>query len=297
MAAGSIGLSGMLSWAVPLFVMLSGMFVLDRSWYIGARDMSRKYVLRLVVAYIVWGTVAAMVNLMTGGVLGGMLSGTGFYLNFLFVMILLYAVSPILRVFTRSAQDRELQFAVLFGIVVGCVYPALRLGIGQASAIDYAVMGFGYLGVFLAGWLLRTVMLTRKQTRILYLLGGICLILSMRGVLFSSSAQTSDPSMMVLSPDAILVAAALFLVVKNTLAGMRLSRNVLRPISALAQLSFGIYLIHPILLAIVCYALNHAGIVLPTVVFIPVISILLLAVSGGIAMLIRKIPKIGAYLA
>ena len=159
------------------------------------------------------------------------------------------------------------------------------------------MMGFGYIGVFAAGWFLRTAALTRKHVRIIYLLGGVCLILSLRGIWMGQSIFSTDPALMVLSPDAVLIAIALFLVVKNTLAGTRLPRKALRPVAILAQISFGIYLIHPILLAILCYALNAAGIVLPTAVFIPAAAIGLLVVSGILSLLIRKIPKIGRYLA
>lgn len=297
LAAGCFGASGLLTWVAPMFVMLSGMFLLDSNWYIGSRDMAQRYGLRLLVSYVVWAAVAMGVNVATDGVLKGLLSGRGFYLNFLFMMIILYAFSPILRILTRAAQPRELGYVVLFGVLLGCLYPFIQIQLGTTRLGDYAMMGFGYIGIFTAGWFLRTATLTRKQVRILYLLGGICLILSLRGIWIGQSAFSTDPALMVLSPDAVLIAMALFLVVKNTLAGTRLPRKALRPVAALAQLSFGIYLLHPILLAVLCYALNAAGIVLPTAIFIPVTAIGLLIVSGVLSMLIRKIPKIGRYLA
>lgn len=297
MAAGCTGISGLLTWAVPMFVMLSGMFFLDSSWYISSKDMAQKYGLRVLASYIVWGFIAITVNQLTGGVLSGILSGNTFYLNFLFVMIILYAFSPIMRVFTRAAQHREVGYIVLLGLAIGCVYPFFQIQLGTTRMTDYAMMGFGYLAVFTAGWFLRTASMTRKQLRIVYLLGSACLILTLRGIWLGASAFSSDPALMIIAPDAVLIAMALFLVVKNTLAGMRLSVKVLRPISKLAQLSFGIYLIHPILLAVVCFVLNLYGIVLPKAAFIILISIVLLVVSGLLTFLIRKIPKIGRYLA
>lgn len=297
LAAGCAGASGLLTWVAPMFVMLSGMFFLDSNWYIGSRDMAQRYGLRLLASYVVWATVAMGVNVATGGVLKGLLGGSGFYLNFLFMMIILYAFSPILRILTRAAQPRELGYVVIFGILLGCIYPFIQIHLGTTRLGDYAMMGFGYIGVFAAGWFLRTAALTRKHVRIIYLLGGVCLILSLRGIWMGQSIFSTDPALMVLSPDAVLIAIALFLVVKNTLAGTRLPRKALRPVAILAQISFGIYLIHPILLAILCYALNAAGIVLPTAVFIPAAAIGLLVVSGILSLLIRKIPKIGRYLA
>lgn len=297
MSAQCTGLSGLLTWAAPLFVMLSGMFFLDSSWYISPRDMSIRYWLRLLSTFVVWGIVAELVNQATGGVLSGLLVGDSSYLNFLQVLLLLYLISPALRVFTRAAQPHELRYMVLFGLLVGCVFPYFSLLFGSSRILDYAMMGFGYIGIYVAGWYLRTAMLTRKQLRIIYLLGGICLILTLRGIWMNATAFTTDPAMMILSPDAILIAAALLLVVKNTLAHMRLSHKVLRPIAALSQLSFGIYLIHPILLAVLCYALNRAGISLSAGAFVPLASIGLLVISGAITFLLRKIPKVGRYLA
>lgn len=297
LAAGCAGASGLLTWVAPMFVMLSGMFFLDSNWYIGSRDMAQRYGLRLLASYVVWATVAMGVNVATGGVLKGLLGGSGFYLNFLFMMIILYAFSPILRILTRAAQPRELGYVVIFGILLGCIYPFIQIHLSTTRLGDYAMMGFGYIGVFAAGWFLRTAALTRKHVRTLYLLGGVCLILSLRGIWMGQGIFSTDPALMVLSPDAVLIAIALFLVVKNTLAGTRLPRKALRPVAILAQISFGIYLIHPILLAILCYALNAAGIVLPTAVFIPAAAIGLLVVSGILSLLIRKIPKIGRYLA
>ena len=297
MAAGNTAVSGLLTWAVPMFVMLSGMFFLDSSWYISGRDMVQRYLLRLLTGYAVWALMAVIVNRATAGTLSGILSGTGFYLNFLFVMIVLYAVSPLLRVFTRAAQQRELMYAVLFGLLLGCCYPFAQVLMGAARMTDYAMMGFGFAGVFLVGWYLRTALLTARGVRRIYLLGGICLILTLRGIWVGTTVFTTDPALMILSPDAVLIAMALFLVVKNTLSGRRLSRRVLRPIAALSQLSFGIYLIHPLLLALVCAAFNRAGIRLPSGVFILLVSVGLLAVSGVLTYLIRKIPKVGRYLA
>lgn len=296
MAAGGFVASGLLTWAVPMFVMLSGMFFLDSSWFISSRDMIRNYGLRVVIAYLVWGCVAMAVNVGTGGVISGMLSGSGFYLNFLFVMIILYAVSPVMRVFTRAVQQRELEYVVLLGIVIGCIYPFFQLQLQTPRIADYSMIGIGYLAVFIAGWYLRTTAFSRKQLRVIYLLGGICLILTLRGIWMKPSMFSRDPGLMIVAPDAVLIAMALFLVVKNTLAGTRVSIKVLRPISKIAQLSFGIYLIHPILLAVVCYVFNRNGIVLPMALFVVVVSVFLLVVSGLLAFLILKIPKIGRYL-
>ena len=156
------------------------------------------------------------------------------------MLFILYTFSPVVRVFTRAAQPEELTYLVVFGIVLGGVYPFVQAQISSVRMADYALMGFGYLGVFVAGWYLRTAFLTRKQLRVFYLLGAICVILAFRG-LWGFDSFSTDPAQLVLSPDALLIAIAIFLVVKNTLAKKRLSVKVMRPIARLAQLSFGIY--------------------------------------------------------
>ena len=176
-AAGYTPAIGLLTWVCPMFLMLSGMFFLDGSWYLSGKELGKRYVLRLVVAYLVWGMFAMLVNALTGNVLQGILTGSSCYLNFLFVLFILYAFSPVLRVFTRAAQPRELAYLVVFGVLLGGVYPFVQSQIGSVRVADYALMGFGYLGVFAAGWYLRTAFLTRKQLRIFYLLGAVCVII------------------------------------------------------------------------------------------------------------------------
>lgn len=294
-AAGYTPAIGLLTWVCPMFLMLSGMFFLDGSWYLSGKELGKRYVLRLVVAYLVWGMFAMLVNALTGNVLQGILTGSSCYLNFLFVLFILYTFSPVLRVFTRAAQPRELAYLVVFGVLLGGVYPFVQSQIGSVRVADYALMGFGYLGVFAAGWYLRTAFLTRKQLRIFYLLGAVCVILAFRG-LWGFDSFSTDPAQLMLSPDALLIATAIFLVTKNTLAKKRLSAKIMRPIARLAQLSFGIYLIHPILLAVLCWVLNDYGIYLPAGLFVVGASALLLVVSGGLTWLIRKIPTVGRYL-
>ena len=120
-AAGYTPAIGLLTWVCPMFLMLSGMFFLDGSWYLSGKELGKRYVLRLVVAYLVWGMFAMLVNALTGNVLQGILTGSSCYLNFLFVLFILYAFSPVLRVFTRAAQPRELGDLVVFGVLLGGV--------------------------------------------------------------------------------------------------------------------------------------------------------------------------------
>lgn len=98
----------------------------------------------------------------------------------------------------------------MFGVLLGGVYPFVQSQIGSVRVADYALMGFGYLGVFAAGWYLRTAFLTRKQLRIFYLLGAVCVILAFRG-LWGFDSFSTDPAQLMLSPDALLIATAIFL--------------------------------------------------------------------------------------
>ncbi len=297
LATGHIAVSGLFTWAAPLFVMLSGMFMLDNGKSLSGRDVSRRYAPRLLAAYIIWGIIGFVVNAVTNGVLSGLLVGSKGYLSFLLLMIILVAFTPALRVFTRAAQPRELLYLLVFALLIGSVFPYISVTLlGDTSFVYTALFGFAYIGVFAAGWFLRSAMLTRRQLRWIYFAGAAFLVLSLRGIWLGSTAFTTVPAMMVVSPDAIVIAVAVFLVVKNTLANRRLSGKLLRAVGLLANLSFGIYLIHPLLLAFVCYVFNAAGIMLPAAVFIPVVSIILLLVSGLLAFLIQKIPKVGRYL-
>ena len=52
--------NGSVRWCVPLFVMISGALFLNPEKEISLRDLYGKYILRLLVAYFVWGVVYAL---------------------------------------------------------------------------------------------------------------------------------------------------------------------------------------------------------------------------------------------
>ncbi len=157
------------SFAVPVFVMVSGALLLDPGRYPGTAEFLRRRALRLVPAVVVWHAAwwafRVLVLEQDVGVRAFVeQSATGrLYtaLYFFWIVLGLAVVTPVLVPWVRSAGRRAV-----------CVAGAVLVGMTAASAAAEGVLGLPvawvqtawtwwipYLGLYLLGWGLRGVVL------------------------------------------------------------------------------------------------------------------------------------------
>ena len=105
--------NGISRWCVPVFVMLSGMFMLDPKRGLTLPRLVFHHILRILIALFFWGTVYHLAQLlMAGGKLSPqavwdafysvVLGDTHYHLWFLYAIIGLYILTPVLRAFVRE---------------------------------------------------------------------------------------------------------------------------------------------------------------------------------------------------
>ncbi len=294
-------LDGLCRWAVPMFVMLSGMFLLDPE-----RELSRKKWLahlgRLALAILIWGFfyalwdargahfgaewfLEALISMVTGRL--------HYHLWFLPMLLGLYLLIPPLRGLVRGSSRRVLWYAAGLWGVVAVTLPTLfaLVPISPGSAwlglLDLRSVA-GYPGFFLLGYLLKTCRPSRKQKAAVYVLGAAGAVATVWGTQALSRANRAFRDVLYgyLTPNALFVAAALFLLARRLDLGQA-------PIwGKLSGLTFGVYLLHPFFLELF-QALGFPdpawNSVLAALIQVPV----LLAAAGAAAWVLRHIPKLG----
>lgn len=72
--------------------------------------------------------------------------------------------------------------------------------------------------------------------------------------------------------------------------------DLMRIIVSLSSLTFGIYLIHYLVLEVLCKFGINTTMFYP-ILSIPVLAVITFCIGGLIVWLIRKIPKVGKYIA
>ena len=178
-------------WCVPVFVMCSGMFLLDPKKSLAWPHLLFRYLLRVVVALVFWGVVYALMNtalfrgLTLRGVLDALyavvLGSVPTHLWFLYMVAGLYLLTPLLRAFVRGARRSDFHWFFLVVFLFVYVLPLfLRLRGSQTVELyanklylnfTLAYPPLAYVGYFVAGYYLKEYTLGRVAEGLIYVLG------------------------------------------------------------------------------------------------------------------------------
>jgi len=301
-------LSAACRWCVPVFIMLSGAIFLSRPLPESASAFLKKRVLRVGIPLLFWTAVyfayshfGKDIKFTLTGALHLFLLGRPYYhLYFLFVMIGLYLITPALKFFMPAspARPRADQIIVILILTSAVAMMNKYFAIKSANAFTFFIP---FLGYYLAGawlqemklkpkalaltWLvfIITVMLTMLEPRILPRIPGI------------RQPWAFDQLFVYCNPAVILMSICAFLILSNrpittepTGIGVSTRGRILRTV---AQTTFGIYLIHPLILEIssTFYYLAFPG-ALPPALETPALALFTLLVSFSLILPMLKAP-------
>ncbi len=249
--------------AVPLFVMVSGVFMLDESRPLSIRRAVGRYALPLVGLYAFWSVVYALANkiveplLLGGAVLNsGMLKEFAvaivegaYHLWYLPMMVTVYLLCPLLRRFVSRENPRPARYFVLVAGVLNFLLPT---GIGLTKHIvgvdfteayaTFSVPMLVYPAYFVAGWLIANCRPSRARRLAVYAGGGVALaaMLALSWWLSLKNGEAFAPLMEPTSVLCAVYAVALFSVFSWEGRHWRAPKWL----GALSGLTFGVYILH-----------------------------------------------------
>lgn len=294
------------TWHVPVFVMISGRFFLDPE-----RDVSvekiKKAIGRLVIAFLFWNVIYQAYYIWNGtyssdglnwkGALSQALLGP-YHFWYLFMLVCLYAITPFLR---KITEDRKLMeyFIVLFLIfeflaMYGPDLPLVGATVSQiVTKMDFH-FALGFSGYYVLGYYLHRYSVTGKKEIGLYVLGIAMLIFTGTATVWKTmqGAEGKEWFSKYLMPNVIIEAAALYAFFVNRVRRIRFGEKAAAMISKLAELSFGAYLVHALVLAF-SEVIEWNRIPGNPILVVAMRVIFVFAVSTGVAALFRKILIIG----
>lgn len=305
-------LNAIIIWHVPCYVMISGRFWLDPSKDININKI-RNGIKKILFAFIFWNVIYQIVYISQGkyGVLNwkGIILDSGalvgpYHFWFLWMIIGLYLITPFLRKITQSKKLME-YFIILFLIVefinrfgeyipyVGGIFRSLWTLLGNREAGIMLVLG--YSGYYILGYYLHKYPLKKNFELLLYVIGGILLFggAVYRGFLIDLN-EWQQNLYSYLSPNIVIFASAIYTFFIKRVSKLSLSSKSLLIINKMQSMSFGIYLVHALVIELlsllfpVLYATTINEIIMrlirTTIVF---------AISTFIIIIVRTIPKIG----
>ena len=250
--------------AVPIFVMVSGALLLGKSE--SYRDFFIKRFQRIFIPFVAWtvfyllwrkffyepsmGLPEAIKRVMNGEV--------HFHLWFLYLIIGLYLITPLLRALTAHGTRRDLLYFLGLCFFVAALVPFWeRLDdIFFHTGIRFQIpleMAQGFIGYFLFGFVL-----LRESKPSFFSAAGFAWIATLLVCFFGSGLIALRfnrfPALFYdnLAPNVAIYAASFFILVKEASPWLeiRLNAGIKQLLLSLSGASFGIYLIHPVFIDI-----------------------------------------------
>ncbi len=253
---------------VPFFVLISGTFMLDENKELSINKLSKK-ILKLLIILIVWSAFYALVynfhDFLNAFIYGH------YHLWYLYFVIGLYLITPILRKFVRIENINIIYYFIILSLIFSYIPKTLDGLFSHSNSISKFSNLFslnfvtGLTIYYLAGWLIKYDFLKiQKYKTFLYYACIISLILI---ILFTQCRTTTTFSAYdyFYNNSNILVfiySVALFIACKNYFSKKirnitDKTRNVLIKLSSL---TFGVYLVHASILNLLISIAKHLSI-------------------------------------
>ena len=294
-------------WCVPVFVMLSGVLFLDPAREYPLRELWSRKIARLALVFLFWSLVYALYDLTAGGMtakdfLRELVFGH-YHMWYLFLAAGLYAMTPLLRPITASRDTAR--YFLLLAAVFASLVPALQLipllgrsgVVSTLTAFAGVTIVTGYTGYFVLGRYLYDHRPPRGVRIALYAAGLLSVVLTVWATRTASLAAGAPDERFYdrLLPTAVLASAAVFTLF------LSLPRPKERGLPAavrrsLSRCSFGIYLIHPLVLHLLDRFLGLSTLSFSGWLSVPALTALAFSLSWGITAALRRIPLLGRWI-
>ena len=257
-------LDGIAHAGVPLFVMVSGVFLLDERRPMTVRRAITRYALPLVGLFFFWSVLYAAANkiavplLFENAAFSGAMARDfaiavlegAYHMWYLPMMAGLYLITPLLRTFVKKDTMRLAWYFLAVVFVVRFVLPTgIRLvtacfGYDFSAAYDgfNLLDGWEYPAYYVAGWAIANVRPAVRVRRLVYAVGilALALLVGLTGWLSALEGTPVKELMEQKSLFCCLYAVALFAAFAWEGQDLRACPLLTR----LSALSFGVYIVH-----------------------------------------------------
>lgn len=252
--------------SVPLFFIISGALTLHSPKTLSIEYVWKKRLVKMIVPFLIWSLVAIayfeVINLGNSGsfrwdivikkLKNAPSEATTVHLWFMYVLIPLYVLAPLLKKMLDALTRDLVKYLLFLWLVFSSIIPTLisliparfqpLLTLNQAYNLNFMS---GYMGYFIAGYFLvaEGKRLSKK------LLAGIIFIdtLIISFGTWIKTSQANDYSEVFKGYSHIftlVLSVALFLLIREIFRDRRLSRTASGIVKFLSQISFGVYLMH-----------------------------------------------------
>lgn len=295
-------LDGVSRLGVPLFVMISGSLFLDERRTVKVKKLYFKNIRSLIGLLLIWSALYSGVFNVILPVLSGKAVSVRAFINdwalghyhmwYLYMIIGLYVITPFLREIVKKRNKQLVLLFIGLALMVQFSIPVIRALANFADVFAYAEMLieqfrihflFGYTTYYLAGWYIVHIGIEKKKRRVLYCLSALSLL----GVIvYTSLTHDYSNAFSNLNIFIFLYASGVFVLLNNVMKGS-ISDGLRKVLVMVSKMSFGIYIIHPLLITVMEHILPYHGMPL---LYMLVLYVIVFILSFVCCSILSRIP-------
>lgn len=299
--------------AVPVFVMVSGMFMLSSEKDRGLKDLYFNKILRLAISFLSWSALYIVLykipsfithkqttQLNCIDLLNLLLKGK-YHLWFIPMIIGLYIVTPILKKIVSDKKSMQYFLIVWFVFCIMKNFINLIPVIGNSfyNALESLKLSMAveYSGYYILGYYLHNFSISKKAQRLFYILSCLTVPFFVITTAYSSykASMCIDVYLEYLLPMTLFQSIAVFIFVKNKCENKNPSEKTIKAIGLLSKISFGVYLSHVLIMDAMFY-LCVTIMSMPSFASFFIILFSTLILSTAASYILNKIPIVKKYL-
>lgn len=310
-------LNGITRCAVPVFFMISGVLTLDNAKLDNIPRFIKSRLLKIGIPFLVWSVIYSIIKEIyifnkqisfpeiLGTICTNIIFDRSYYhLWFVYDIFILYLISPLLKKIAVNSTKKELEYWLGLWFVATILYTCIQQVVALLGWKEYFYVHifnipfvFGLSGYFILGYYLHHYDLNKKLRMGIYISALLSVAVSIVGTYFISvSKEVLNESLFShFSITTAIISLAVFIAVKNVNWENRLTESLQKFIGILSNATFGIYLIHMVLIIDFSGRLNF---LFSTSYVLYTISIIIItfALSFLFVKIIQLIPVVGKYL-
>jgi surface polysaccharide O-acyltransferase-like enzyme len=288
-------------WSVPGFVMISGALLLGDLRSITLKEFLKKRASKVVIPFVGWSILFYLYGAYKGyfpasiksGVKLFITNGISYHLWFLYMIVGIYFITPLLQIFVRHASKQQIQYFLCLWLYASVITRLFDFWIGIHLSIELFFVT-DYVGYFLLGYYLAHYEISKRWRIFSYLGACIGFFVGFFGTYyytFKGNGTLNEFWYSYFSPSTLLFAIGLFIWCRYHFQDREPRLPLL--IGWINQSSLGVYIIHYWLMNNFLWRVYpKVGTHFHPLIALPINLMITLILSIIVTLLLRKLPLV-----